>query len=157
MGGGVVDGLSVIERVVQQRPGWTSVLGSGLVLTGFALFVVLFVTLLPILRDPVGAHGRWIPDEEPAAAQQLDHAGAAKPTADEPVTSGPEADDSIDELALAELEASLEEAVGSVGEDITARGALGSVNECSRSRTTPSPGTSLESGSTPRRPRPSPG
>lgn len=123
----------MIERVVQQRPQWTTVLGSGLVLTGFVLFVVLFVTLLPILRDPVGAYGRWFPDEEPAtqvAEVATDPPGVTTSTP----APAPESDDPFDELGLADLETSLEEAVGSVGEDITATldGAVGSIGRSAR-------------------------
>ena len=36
-------------------------LGSALVLIGLALFMIVFYTLFPILRDPVAAHERWFP------------------------------------------------------------------------------------------------
>ncbi len=39
-------------------------LGSGLVLIGLALFMIVFVTLFPILRDPVTAYDRWFPTTE---------------------------------------------------------------------------------------------
>jgi hypothetical protein len=51
----------VINRVVYRRPEWATVLGSGLVLIGLALFMIVFVTLFPILRDPVTAYDRWFP------------------------------------------------------------------------------------------------
>jgi hypothetical protein len=50
------------------------VFGSGLVLIGLALFMVVFVTLLPILRDPVAAYDRWFP----AAAEEASVAAAAE-------------------------------------------------------------------------------
>jgi len=43
-------------------------MGSSLVLIGLALFMVVFVTLFPVLRDPVGAYDHWFPVEEPADA-----------------------------------------------------------------------------------------
>ncbi len=63
----------MIDRVVSRRPQWATVLGSGLVLTGLALFMVVFVTLLPILRDPVTAYDRWFPNtDEPASVASAD-------------------------------------------------------------------------------------
>ena len=56
----------MIDRVVFRRPEWATLLGSALVLTGLALFMIVFVTLFPILRDPVGAYERWFPSDEPA-------------------------------------------------------------------------------------------
>ncbi|MDJ0962292.1 MAG: PKD domain-containing protein [Acidimicrobiia bacterium] len=54
----------MIDRVVYRRPEWATVLGSGLVLIGLALFMIVFVTLFPILRDPVTAYDRWFPAVE---------------------------------------------------------------------------------------------
>ncbi len=39
-------------------------LGSTLVLIGLALFMIVFYTLFPILRDPVTAYERWFPTED---------------------------------------------------------------------------------------------
>lgn len=39
-------------------------MGSGLVLAGLALFMVVFSTLYPILTDPVRAYDNWFPVEE---------------------------------------------------------------------------------------------
>lgn len=54
----------MIDRVVYRRPEWATVLGSGLVLIGLALFMIVFVTLFPILRDPVTAYDRWFPVDD---------------------------------------------------------------------------------------------
>lgn len=58
----------MIERVIHRRPDWATVLGSGLVLVGLALFMIVFVVLFPVLTNPVGAYDRWFPDRatEPA-------------------------------------------------------------------------------------------
>jgi hypothetical protein len=42
-------------------------MGSGLVLAGLALFMVVFFTLFPILTTPVGAYDNWFPVDESAA------------------------------------------------------------------------------------------
>lgn len=57
-------------------------MGSGLVLAGLALFMVVFLTLYPILTDPVGAYDNWFPVEEAAG----DPAGAV-PEALDPAAS----------------------------------------------------------------------
>ena len=57
----------MIDRVVYRRPEWATVLGSGLVLIGLALFMIVFVTLFPILRDPVTAYDRWFPVDDESA------------------------------------------------------------------------------------------
>lgn len=51
----------VIDRFVYRRPEWATVLGSALVLIGLALFMIVFYTLFPILRDPVTTYNRWFP------------------------------------------------------------------------------------------------
>jgi hypothetical protein len=43
-------------------------MGSGLVLAGLALFMVVFLTLFPILTNPVGAYDNWFPADESEAA-----------------------------------------------------------------------------------------
>jgi hypothetical protein len=71
----------VIGRVVNRRPEWATLLGSALVLVGLALFIVVFVTLFPILTDPVNAYERWFPsepDDEVVAA-----------AVEQPIRSGP--------------------------------------------------------------------
>ena len=57
----------MIHGFVERRPQWTTVMGSGLVLAGLALFMVVFFTLLPILTNPVDAYDNWFPVEEPVA------------------------------------------------------------------------------------------
>ena len=64
--GHLADGVLVIDRVVYRRPEWATVLGSGLVLIGLALFMIVFVTLFPILRDPVTAYDSWFPADDDA-------------------------------------------------------------------------------------------
>jgi PKD domain len=54
----------VIDRLVYRRPEWATVLGSALVLIGLALFMIVFYTLFPILRDPVSAYDRWFPQTD---------------------------------------------------------------------------------------------
>lgn len=54
----------MIDRFVYRRPEWATVLGSTLVLIGLALFMIVFYTLFPILRDPVTAYDRWFPATE---------------------------------------------------------------------------------------------
>jgi len=72
----------VIHGFVERRPQWTTVMGSGLVLAGLALFMVVFFTLFPILTNPVGAYDNWFPVEEPAAAAPVTVAPPAEnPTA----------------------------------------------------------------------------
>ena len=51
----------MIDRFVYRRPEWATVLGSALVLIGLALFMIVFYTLFPILRDPVTTYDRWFP------------------------------------------------------------------------------------------------
>ena len=59
----------MIHGFVAKRPQWTTVMGSGLVLAGLALFMVVFFMLLPILTNPVGAYDNWFPVEEPVAVE----------------------------------------------------------------------------------------
>lgn len=54
----------MIDRLVLRRPDWANVLGSTLVLIGLALFLIVFYTLFPILRDPVAAYERWFPSTD---------------------------------------------------------------------------------------------
>lgn len=59
----------MIHGNAARRPQWTTVMGSGLVLAGLALFMVVFFTLAPILTNPVKAYDKWFPIEEVAAEQ----------------------------------------------------------------------------------------
>ena len=56
-------------------------MGSGLVLAGLALFMVVFVTLLPILTNPVGAYDNWFPVDDTAA----DEATIVAPVPEDPI------------------------------------------------------------------------
>lgn len=55
----------MIQGYAARRPQWTTVMGSGLVLAGLALFMVVFFMLLPILTNPVAAYDRWFPPRTP--------------------------------------------------------------------------------------------
>ncbi len=57
-----------------RRPDWATVLGSTLVLIGLALFMIVFYTLFPILRDPVTAYDRWFPASVEQGAVVVDAA-----------------------------------------------------------------------------------
>ncbi|MCP3973839.1 MAG: PKD domain-containing protein [bacterium] len=54
----------MIHGYAERRPQWTTMMGSGLVLAGLALFMVVFFTLFPILTNPVNAYNNWFPEEE---------------------------------------------------------------------------------------------
>ncbi len=56
-------------------------MGGGLVLAGLALFMVVFLTLYPILTDPVGAYDNWFPVEEVADDAAVAVPEKADPTA----------------------------------------------------------------------------
>ncbi len=114
----------MIERTPAfKRPRGTPAMGSILVVVGLVLFLVVFLTMLPILTDPAGAYERWFP----AAIIELTPdttttTTSAAPTPD--VTTAPglaDPGDVLDELDLQlDLETALEDAVGNVGSDITA-------------------------------------
>jgi hypothetical protein len=70
----------VIQEFAERRPQWTTVMGSGLVLAGLALFMVVFFTLYPILTDPVGAYDNWFP-----VVDVVDEATAVSPAQVDPV------------------------------------------------------------------------
>ncbi len=57
----------MIHGYAERRPQWTTMMGSGLVLAGLILFMVVFFTLFPILTNPVSAYDNWFPVEEEAA------------------------------------------------------------------------------------------
>ena len=57
----------MIHGYVERKPQWTTMMGSGLVLAGLALFMVVFFTLFPILTNPVSAYNNWFPLEAEAA------------------------------------------------------------------------------------------
>ena len=44
----------------------TALIGSVMVLVGLGFFVVVFVTVFPVLTNPAGAYDRWFPAEEAA-------------------------------------------------------------------------------------------
>ncbi len=46
-------------------------MGSGLVLAGLALFMVVFFTLFPILTNPVMAYDKWFPIEDDTVEQTI--------------------------------------------------------------------------------------
>jgi hypothetical protein len=92
--GGRADWYRVIHDLVEQRPQWTTVMGSGLVLAGLALFMVVFFTLLPILTDPVTAYDKWFPVEE----------AGADPAVPAPAQEGPLAMFSWEAVAVATLD-----------------------------------------------------
>ena len=56
-------------------------MGSGLVLAGLALFMVVFFTLLPILTNPVGAYDNWFPVEEAGSDPAVSPAAPENPVA----------------------------------------------------------------------------
>lgn len=56
-------------------------MGSGLVLAGLALFMVVFFTLFPILTNPVNAYDNWFPVEETATEPVVAAVDQADPIA----------------------------------------------------------------------------
>lgn len=112
----------MIERTPAfKRPRGTPAMGSLLVAVGLVLFLVVFLTMLPILTDPAGAYERWFP----AAIIDLTPDTTTTTTGPTPdVTTAPgtaDPSDVLDQLDLQlDLESALEDAVGNVGNDITA-------------------------------------
>lgn len=112
----------MIERTPAfKRPRGTPAMGTLLVVVGLVLFLVVFLTMLPILTDPAGAYERWFPE----ALIDLTPDTTTTTTTDALVpdaTTAPgmaDPSDVVDELGL-DLESALEDAVGNVGSDITA-------------------------------------
>jgi hypothetical protein len=71
----------VINAYVARRPQWATAMGSGLVLAGLALFMVVFFTLLPILTSPVAAYDKWFPVEEAPVVEATPVADRQDPVA----------------------------------------------------------------------------
>lgn len=117
----------MIERTTAiKRPRGTPALGSLLILVGMSLFLVVFLTMLPVLTNPAGAYERWFPDavidltpDEPTTTTT-----AAPTTTTAAPGSGVGLGDPTEVLdnldVQLDLESALEDAVGNVGSDITA-------------------------------------
>lgn len=113
----------MIERTPAiKRPRGTPAMGSILVAVGLVLFLVVFLTMLPILTDPAGAYERWFPAAVIDLTPDTTTTTSSAPTPG--VTTAPgmaDPSDVLDELDLQlDLETALEDAVGNVGSDITA-------------------------------------
>lgn len=70
----------------------TKLIGSIMVLVGLAFFVVVFVTVFPVLTDPARAYDRWFPDDAQADTReaQTDTSGATTvPAPIETIERGP--------------------------------------------------------------------
>ncbi len=62
---------SLKERFQPEDP-YARITGMVLVLGGLAVFLVVFFSLFPVLRDPVGIHDRWFPPEEEQPPAETD-------------------------------------------------------------------------------------
>ena len=113
----------MIERTTAiKRPRGTPALGSFLILVGMALFLVVFLTMLPVLTNPAGAYERWFPeaviDLSPDTPATTTTTTTAAPSGGAGLGDPTEVLDNLD--VQLDLESALEDAVGNVGSDITA-------------------------------------
>lgn len=113
----------MIERTPAiKRPRGTPAMGSLLVAVGLVLFLVVFLTMLPILTDPTGAYERWFPAAVIDLTPDTTTTTTVTPPSETTTVPGmADPSDVLDELDLQlDLESALEDAVGNVGSDITA-------------------------------------
>jgi len=54
----------MLHRIGRWRFSPSETLGGVLVFIGLTLFVVVFLAVFPVLRDPVGTYDRWFPEDE---------------------------------------------------------------------------------------------